>query len=128
MTSLAVDGLVDARPMTLGDRTVLLCTSRWVRADGNLTGGELVAVALGSEGPSRGGVVPLDRVDARGGGQVSSRTGSVEVSGEVVRFAGAERLVDRATGAEIESRPVAERYRIAADGRVTVEPAAPKDK
>jgi len=122
VSAIALDGLIGARALTIAGKTVLAATTRWVRADGNWTGGKLETVSLTGERPAVVGSIPLDAVDARDPVLVVQRLGSLEIRGAELRFVGVERSVVRDTAAERSSRSVDERYRIGPGGQVSAEP------
>jgi hypothetical protein len=119
VTAVTVDGIVDAVPVVVAGATVLLCTSRWSRASGTWTGGDLVAVSLGGAVPVRGGEIALDHVDARDAVRIKSRTAALTIAADLVQLTGTEQTTERDSNQVLASTRFDSRYRIERDGRVT---------
>jgi hypothetical protein len=110
----SVDGLSEARLVSLRDRWAIVATSRWVRSP-DWTGGRLVVMTV-APAFRRAVEIPTDEIDARGE-LVLNRLGNVVVEPWGIRFRGTQALIERRTGSVQSSRAVDEHYAVTAEGR-----------
>jgi hypothetical protein len=96
---MSLDGVTGVELHPSGDKPSILVTTRWVKANGNLTGGTLVVVALDGPAPKVVSKVQLDEVDARDTVLVEQRDVHLEVSDAELRVVGERRTVARDTAA-----------------------------
>jgi hypothetical protein len=110
--AVTVDGVVDARFGSIGGKSLLLASSRWVKDGGTWTGGTIVPILLDGAAPKPLDPIPTDEVDARAPVDVVQRNVRVEFGSDTVRVVGERRIVDRNTGKDRSKVPIDERHRL----------------
>ncbi len=119
LRALAVEGLVEARALALpeGGGDALVAVTRFVRAGGAWTGGHVVVLGMGADGPVQKSELVLDEIDARQD-EVKNRVVTFEVTPEGVHLAGAVRRVRRSDGEVLSTEPIDERHRFTRDAQM----------
>lgn len=110
VNAIFVDGVSGGEQRTAGDRSTLLLTSRWVRAEGRWTGGNLVVVDVSGAIPVKRTEIPLDEIDARGAERVTNRQVKLELRGDAVHLTGERREIARADGKELSKVSIDETW------------------